>query len=148
METLSYFYFAYGSNLNCNQMKCRCPGAQFLGRGILPGYRFIIYSRGYASVVKENQTNVWGGIWKISHPHIVTLDNYEGISSNCYYREIIQVKLADKSQEFMNCEIYFGTDTAEGVPQPDYMEIVIQGALDCGLPKSYISDNLNIWIKS
>jgi len=60
-------------------MKCRCPGAQFLGRGILPGYRFIIYSRGYASVVKDAEATVWGGIWKISHSHLVTLDNYEGI---------------------------------------------------------------------
>jgi len=146
METLSYFYFAYGSNLNCDQMKCRCPGAQFLGRGILPGYRFIIYSRGYASVVKDAEATVWGGIWKISHSHLVTLDNYEGISSKCYYRETIPVNLADKAQGMMNCEIYFGADSIEGVSHPGYMKIVIQGALDCGLPKDYIKNRLDFWM--
>ena len=146
MENLSYFYFAYGSNLNLGQMESRCPGAKFLKRGILPGYRFIIYSHGYASVTRDEEATVWGGIWQISNSHLVSLDRYEGISSNIYYREIIPVCPGDKTPKLMDCEIYFGADSMEGVPHPGYMEIVIQGARDCGLPEEYIANSLNPWV--
>ncbi|KIH92584.1 hypothetical protein SPBR_03241 [Sporothrix brasiliensis 5110] len=49
-------YFAYGSNMALAQMNRRCPGSKFVGRGILYGYRWQINERGYANVVKVEDT--------------------------------------------------------------------------------------------
>ena len=46
METLSYNYFAYGSNMNFLQMEQRCPGARFQGRGIYLTTDFIFTAGG------------------------------------------------------------------------------------------------------
>ena len=39
------YYFAYGSNLNLEQMKTRCENAIKVGKGILPDYEleFRVY---------------------------------------------------------------------------------------------------------
>ncbi|MCJ1376207.1 hypothetical protein MMC20_007448 [Loxospora ochrophaea] len=44
-------YFAYGSNLSPTQMGDRCPGSQFVGVGLLHGWRWIINERGYANII-------------------------------------------------------------------------------------------------
>ena len=147
METLSYKYFAYGSNLNFAQMEHRCPGAEFLGRGILPDYRFHLYSRGYASVMKQEGANVWGGVWKISDAHLASLDSYEGVSSNCYYRDSIPVFLADGAEEAVECQVYFGSDTEDGTKEgrPNYVDDILAGARDCNLPEEYVREVLQPW---
>ena len=35
------YYLAYGSNLNRNQMRMRCPGAKPLGTAVIEGYRLL-----------------------------------------------------------------------------------------------------------
>ena len=146
MKTLTYYYFAYGSNMNFAQMNDRCPGARFAGRGILTDHRFHIYSRGFASVAFRKGSMVWGGIWEITHAHLMTLDRYEGIPSNYYRREVIPVLLADKAEDTVDCEIYFGSDTEDGIPGADYMGAVLQGARDCGLPEAYVETVLKPWM--
>ena len=34
-------YFAYGSNINLNQMAVRCPAAQVVGPAVLDGYELL-----------------------------------------------------------------------------------------------------------
>lgn len=48
-------YFAYGSNLSTEQMRERCPYSTPVGLGFLPGWRWIINTRGYANVVPDNE---------------------------------------------------------------------------------------------
>ena len=59
---------------------------------------------------------VWGGIWRISDSHLATLDRYEGVAENCYYRKSIDIFLADQngSEDVLECEIYFGSDSQDG----------------------------------
>ena len=149
METFPYNYFAYGSNMNFLQMEQRCPGARFLGRGILPNYRFHLYSRGYASVMKYEGATVWGGIWKISGSHLATLDRYEGVAENCYYRKSIDIFLADQngSENVLECEIYFGSDSQDGTVEArdGYLDDILEGARNTNLPHEYISGVLYPW---
>ncbi|KZL85316.1 aig2 family protein [Colletotrichum incanum] len=51
-------YFAYGSNLSPTQMALRCPSSIPVGLVHLPGYTFIINSRGYANVVRNAPPSV------------------------------------------------------------------------------------------
>ncbi|QYT00562.1 Gamma-glutamylcyclotransferase [Trichoderma simmonsii] len=48
-------YFAYGSNLSTEQMRQRCPYSTAVGLGKVTGWRWIINTRGYANIVRENE---------------------------------------------------------------------------------------------
>lgn len=37
-------YFAYGSNINLEQMAVRCPAAQVVGPAVLDGYELLFLS--------------------------------------------------------------------------------------------------------
>ena len=85
--------------------------------------------------MKQEDSTVWGCIWKISEPHLANLDHYEAVEYDYYYREMAPVFLADGSEEVLECHIYFGMDTEDGVEaRSDYMDAVIEGARDCNLP--------------
>jgi len=56
-------YFAYGSNMDRDQMKRRCPEAEFLGPAVLPGCSFQINRRGVATVIPSTG-EVHGILWE------------------------------------------------------------------------------------
>ena len=134
-------YFAYGSNMNFAQMAGRCPGAMFIGPAFLPGFCFRIYSDGYATVLPDPQGGVWGGFWKVNAGHLEELDRYEGVREGCYYRLEKEVSLLSGASGVGPTQqswVYFATDTETGMARPGYMEGVIAGARDCGLPVEYL----------
>ncbi|KAK3191767.1 hypothetical protein K4F52_002191 [Lecanicillium sp. MT-2017a] len=47
-------YFAYGPNLSTDRMRRRCPYSTPIGLGYLPGWRWIVSSRGCANIVPED----------------------------------------------------------------------------------------------
>ena len=145
MKALTHLYFAYGSNLNFEQMANRCPGAKFFARGFLGDYQFLIFDRGYATLVPAENESTWGGVWKISREHLHTLDTYEGVSSNLYQRESIAIRMPDRNDQSINCQIYFSTNIQQGTANPGYMEAVIIGARNCRLPGEYIK-KLKTWL--
>ena len=57
-------YFAYGSNMNLDQMAYRCPDAEVVGRCVLKDYRLAFRGnrRGYgvASILPEPGSEVQG----------------------------------------------------------------------------------------
>ncbi len=63
-------YFAYGSNMNLEQMASRCPDARVLGNVRLEGYRLTFRMngghRGVATVLPEDGCHVDGVLWEIS----------------------------------------------------------------------------------
>ena len=66
-------YFAYGSNLNRQQIKSRCPGSKYIKNYYLPGYKLSFswkptrrQSTGVANIVKKAGSKVPGTIYKIN----------------------------------------------------------------------------------
>ena len=61
-------YFAYGSNLNLDQMARRCPDAEPVGRVRLDGYRlaFRRTGGGYLTILPDKGNHVDGLLWKVS----------------------------------------------------------------------------------
>ena len=57
-------YIAYGSNMNIEQMKRRCPKAIPIGKGILKDYKLVF--KGVADVIKSPGDEVPIAIWKIT----------------------------------------------------------------------------------
>ncbi len=77
-------HFAYGSNLDRDQMKCRCPDYTFVDIAKKPDYRiaFTWCSKnrkgGVADVVESIRDVVWGALYELSEKDIESLDKYEG----------------------------------------------------------------------
>ena len=75
-------YFAYGSNMDLNQMAFRCPDAQALETVRLEGYRLAFRSnggnRGVATILPDPDSHVDGVLWEISPEDERNLNFYEG----------------------------------------------------------------------
>ena len=58
-------YFAYGSNLNFEQMAYRCPEATAVGIAKLDGYE-LAFRRGYLTILPKEGASVEGLIWSVT----------------------------------------------------------------------------------
>ena len=58
-------YFAYGSNLNFEQMAYRCPEAAVVGIAKLEGYE-LAFRRGYLTILPKEGASVEGLIWSVT----------------------------------------------------------------------------------
>jgi len=76
MEQAKMLYFAYGSNLNLDQMSRRCPNADPVGGFVLQDWKLVF--RGVADIVPEAGQSVHGGLWRITPECEAYLDRYEG----------------------------------------------------------------------
>lgn len=137
-------YFAYGSNMSPQQMAWRCPGARPVGRAVLRDWRFHANTRGSASIMRRQGSEVHGVLWRCNAAHIHALDRYEGISWGNYRRRHKTV--------FLPCEtpvaaiVYEGTRTYDGQARVRYMHTaVLPGALHFALPDKYIEE-LRTWL--
>lgn len=132
-------YFAYGSNMLSMQMEQRCPGAKAVATGLLRGWRFIINSRGVASIVAEEAGSVRGVVWELTDEHLRALDGYEGVP-DWYRRRMVDVELPDRGE--VACVTYI--DESEGGDEPGppregYLEKIVEGATNFHLPETYIA---------
>tara|TARA_Y100001937_G_scaffold101268_1_gene138875 strand:+ start:724 stop:1188 length:465 start_codon:yes stop_codon:yes gene_type:complete len=82
------YYFAYGSNLNKDQMRYRCPRAQSIGWDYLDSYQLVF--RGVADIEQEPDAQVPVGIWRITPDCLDALDHYEGYP-DLYTRRKVKV---------------------------------------------------------
>jgi len=132
-------YFAYGSNMLSKQMEQRCPGAKPLATGLLRGWRFLINSRGVASIVTDKAGRVWGVVWELTDDHLRSLDGYEGVP-DWYRRRMVGVELPERGE--VNCVTYI--DESEGGDEPGppregYLEKIVEGATSFRLPETYLA---------
>lgn len=131
-------YFAYGSNLSHKQMDERCPGAVFVGAGLVTGYRFLINKRGFATITPDGDSAVYGGIYLLTDAHIASLDGHEGVDAGSYEKTTIAAT-ATENPEALECLVYIDPRTDPGFPNMGYLEKILHGAQECGLPSAYIS---------
>ena len=63
-------YFAYGSNINLEQMAVRCPAAQVVGPAVLDGYELLFRGNrrgaGVATIEPLPGSQVHGLLWKLT----------------------------------------------------------------------------------
>lgn len=127
------FYIAYGSNLNVQQMKDRCPGAVQIGSTVLPGYRITFrgnWRMGVANIEPRKGSSVPVGIWSITEADERRLDRYEGYPA-LYTKQVMMVKLPDLRT--VPAIVYVMTpNKAWCRPSPDYLRTIRQGYQDFG----------------
>lgn len=118
-------------------MRKRCNDAVAAGPGILNGWQFSIFERGYATIAEHAQVHVEGGLWWVSNHDLCELDRYEGVATNFYRREDLMVETPFGQQE---CVVYVADRLSDGKPRPNYLERVIEGARWFGLSASHIAE--------
>jgi gamma-glutamylcyclotransferase (GGCT)/AIG2-like uncharacterized protein YtfP len=135
-------YFAYGSNMNHEQMLQRCPSSKYIRKCYLKDYKFVYdgYSskRGgaVANIIESNGSIVWGGVFEINKDNLSALDCYEGYPD---YYDRKQVDVIDDNSSIYKAIVYYRTDKKIGQPSKGYRQVVEKGANDCELPKDYIN---------
>jgi gamma-glutamylcyclotransferase (GGCT)/AIG2-like uncharacterized protein YtfP len=136
-------YFAYGSNMNLEQMALRCPGARMVGLVRKPGWRYLINQRGYVTALEDPDAETLGCLWELTEEHWAALDRYEGVAGGFYRRVDCEVLSID-SEEPVQSIAYRAANEIPGTPTATYADVVIAGARQIGLPEDYL-DFLESW---
>ncbi len=143
----NYFdYFAYGS--------CMCPvdlkrslqentHHYIIGTATLKGYRLGFYRRsvrrncGVLDVVCDPNSSVEGVLYRLPWRLSNLLDKREEVPNNGYRQEMVTVET--KQAVYQNVRTYVVVDklTAEIAPNDWYSNVVLRGAVTCGLPEQY-----------
>ena len=91
-------YFAYGSNINLDQMAYRCPDAEVVGPVTLEGWELLFRGSGVATIGQKDGSTVHGLLWQLTPDCERSLDRYEGYP-HLYGKEPVTVRVA-QGQEF------------------------------------------------
>jgi len=132
-------YFAYGSNLDVQQMARRCPLARKMGRATLKDY--ALKFDGPATVVPAHGQKVLGGLWIVTPSDLKALDRYEGYPT-LYARQWVKVHLEPKGWTWALVYIMPLSKTPE-FPYPGYIETIKQGYRDFGWPEAELQKALD-----
>ena len=140
MPVRPHAYFAYGSNLCSRQMARRCPDAVDPRPAVLDGHDWLINQRGVATVESFTGTQVHGVLWQLSDYDLAALDSAEGVPVR-YRRDLLTVSTDDGPSDAW---VYIDHRVTPGPPRPGYLERIIGGACQHGLPNRWI-DFLSRW---
>ena len=144
-------YFAYGSNINLNQMAVRCPDAQVVESAVLEGYELLFRgngsSFGVATIAPKEGSQVQGLLWKITPYCEMSLDIYEGYP-RLYEKQAIT--LCTKSGKQVQAMVYVMTHEEERLPTMptrSYYTGIQEGFRQNGLPEQALKDTLSDLIR-
>lgn len=137
------YYMAYGSNLNVEQMKRRCPDAKPLCLQVINDYH-LIFRRGFLTIEPKKGSEVPVEVWQISDRDEKNLDRYEGYPK-FYHKAVVQFKLYPYGEDPKQTEamVYIMNKgfPAEN-PSTHYLETVRDGYNDFGLNLNYLMNAL------
>lgn len=111
-----------------------------LGGGADEGGLFI-NERGCANIVPDIASKVYGGIYVMTDDDIASLDRSEGVATGCYEKKTVAATATGNGEEF-DCLVSIDPRIEPGAPREGYLERILQGAQDCGLPGSYQSEKI------
>jgi hypothetical protein len=143
-------YFGYGSNMNWEQMRGRCPSASFVGAAVLGDHKLAFTRKsvtrgcGVADAVRAEHGKLWGVVYEISDRDIGKLDQSEGYrpgrDKNSYWRRECFVLLGGDKQRPLTVVSYFAEpEPNPPLPNSEYKELIVSGARHWHLPTDYIA---------
>lgn len=144
-SSIRSLYFAYGSNMDEQQMRAHCPTFRRVDSACLQGHRLaftrrsIVSGTGVADVVAVPRGAVWGVLYEVGDGDLEALDRKEG-SGWAYAREQKSVTLlADGSVRSATVYAVLAKQPGEVPPSGAYLERLIAAAEAHGLPGDYIA---------
>ena len=145
---MARYYLAYGSNLNMEQMKFRCPGAEVIGTSVISDYRLLFkgsYSGSYLTIERKKGSVVPVAVWSVTEADEAALDRYEGYPS-FYYKKDVKVVLDGAVPGFtagLDAFVYIMHEERPiGVPSEYYVQVCLDGYRSFGFSPKFINDAL------
>ncbi len=142
---MSTLYFAYGSNMDPQEIGRHCRSAHRLGAARLDGFRLAFTRRsirsgsGVADVVRDGDQVVWGVLYELHDGDLKALDAKEGLGW-AYTRRREPVVLGfDGSRHEAHVYTVLLKEQDPVPPAREYLERMIAAGTRNGLPASYIS---------
>lgn len=137
-------YIAYGSNLNLEQMKHRCPTAEVVGAAELKNWR--LWFRGgthsaVATIERERRFMVPVLIWRIQPRDERALDRYEGFPF-LYRKETLRLTVNGRRV----CAMVYIMNEAEhpyGTPSAGYLNTIHEGYKSANFDTGVLYDAVN-----
>ena len=125
-------YLAYGSNINLEQMRYRCPTAKRIGTAMLAGYELEF--RGVATSVPKAEAAVPVLAWELQPQDEKNLDRYEGFP-HLYCKQTFEIQVSGRTYDAM-AYVMNGMEIAP--PSRAYYEGILAGYLANGMDTSYL----------
>ena len=137
-------YFAYGSNINLDQMASRCPDAEVVGPAVLENYELLFRGRaggsGVATIEPREGARVHGLLWRITPGCEQSLDLYEGYP-RLYEKQTVTVR--DGAGQEFTVMAYVMTDSERwrdpAMPSGFYYKSIREGFQQNNLPLRALS---------
>lgn len=141
------WYFAYGSNMQIATFRGR-RGIEF-ARALparLPGWRLVLdkppllpLGEGFANIIVEPASEVFGVLYDVSDEAIASIDLSEGVLIGNYARIEVAAHPFDADVPPLTA-FTLTSDRRDATLQPStrYMTLLIEGALEHGLPGAYV----------
>lgn len=134
-------YIAYGSNLNLEQMKRRCPTAEVVGETILNGWQ--LWFRGgnngaVATIERKRGSKTPAVIWRLQPKDEQALDQYEGFPF-LYRKERLRITLNGRRVYAM---VYVMNKAGHpyGLPSSSYLNMIHEGYESAGFDSDVLHD--------
>ena len=125
-------YIAYGSNINLEQMKYRCPHSKVVGTSEIKDYELEF--RGVATIVPNKGAIVPVLIWELDERDLPVLNRYEGWP-RLYRQETMSFELNGREVEGMAYLMNYGKLSP---PSQQYYNTILQGYRENGLDEKYL----------
>jgi cation transport regulator ChaC len=135
-------YFAYGSNINRDQMDLRCPDAQVVGPVVLEGYELLFRRGGFATIQPKEGGKVYGLLWSLTPDCERSLDRYEGYP-RFYFKQILTVRDGLGREVTAMAYIMDQRCREPMLPSSAYYNCIWEGSRQNGLPVTALKKALD-----
>jgi len=136
-------YAAYGSNLDAEQMRERCPHSPSRGPGWLVGWRLTFggedmgWEGALATVVEDPGDHVFVMVYDVPGQDEQALDSWEGADTGLYRKIRVRVQTLDGDQL---CWLYVLDGYEGGLPSARYLGVMADAAERAGAPDDYVAE--------
>lgn len=138
----TFLYFAYGSNLLTERIRLNNPTAVKRAVAKLQGYKLdfeVIGQRWHgavATIIPAPDRCVWGVVWELHNSDLENLNRQE----RGY--DPIEVNVFGEDGSSYKCCTYqlAKTPGSDDKPSIVYKNVIVNGAIENGLPKIYIDE--------
>lgn len=142
------YYLAYGSNLNIEQMKHRCPTAKKVGVAYINNYRLAFKGHptcSYYTIIPAKGHRVPVGVWEVDEDCKRSLDVYEGYPRFYTIHTFRNIELIrnDGTVQLISAFAYIMNKYVDyGMPTGNYYITCSQGYKDFNFDIKYIDDSM------
>ncbi|MDQ1704438.1 MAG: hypothetical protein QOF18_804 [Frankiaceae bacterium] len=136
-------YAAYGTNLDAEQMRERCPHSPSRGSGWLVGWRLTFggedlgWEGAVATLVEDVGSQVFVMVYDVPTQDEDTLDQWEGADTGLYRKIRLRVQTLQGNELAW---LYVLDGYEGGLPSARYLGLMADAAEKAGAPDDYVAE--------